>query len=90
MRMVSKNYWTRAVGISTSRRVFNRPCQPNVVFLVFYYPPEVSRVKYWGLGVLIKLGSKNKKHLKGSTQATIHPLAIILTATVWALVSITA
>ena len=76
-----------------------------------YYPPEVRRGKYWGLGVfllqyfplvkiwmplhynarkLILLGSKNKKHLRGSTQATIHPLAIILTVALWALVSITA
>ena len=36
------------------------------------------------------VGNKNKKHLRGSTQATIHPLAIILTAALWALVSITA
>ena len=26
--------------------------------------------------VLIQLGSKHKKHLRGSTQATIHPLAL--------------
>ena len=31
------------------------------------------------------MGSKNKKHLRGSTQATIHPLTIILTAALWAL-----
>ena len=37
-----------------------------------------------------ELGSKNKKHLRGSTQATILPLAIILTAALWALVSIIA
>ena len=36
------------------------------------------------------VGSKHKKHLGGSTQATIHPLAIILTAALWALVSMTA
>ena len=35
-------------------------------------------------------GSKNKKHLRGSTQAIIHPLGIILTAALWALVSIMA
>ena len=29
--------------------------------------------------ILILFGSKNKKHLRGSTQATIHPLAIMLT-----------
>ena len=29
----------------------------------------------------------NKKHLRGSTQATILPLAIILTVALWALVS---
>ena len=34
------------------------------------------------------MGSKNKKHLRGSTQAAIHPLAIILIAAPWALVSI--
>ena len=33
---------------------------------------------------------KNKKHLRGRTQATIQPLAIILTAALWALVSILA
>ena len=31
-----------------------------------------------------------KKYLKGSAQATIHPLAIILTVDLWALVSIMA
>ena len=36
-----------------------------------------------------KVGSKNKKHLRGSTQATTHTLAIILTAILQALVSIT-
>ena len=36
------------------------------------------------------LGSKRKKHLRGSTQATIHPLAIILTPALWALVIIIA
>ena len=36
------------------------------------------------------LGSENKKHLRGSTQGTILPLAIILTMALWALVSITA
>ena len=36
-----------------------------------YYPPVVSSM----------LGSKNKKHLRRSTHNTIHPLAIILTAT---------
>ena len=40
--------------------------------------------------ILVFLGSKNKKHLRGSTQATIHPLAIILTAALWVLVSIIA
>ena len=30
--------------------------------------------------ILVKLDSKNKKHLRVSAQATIHPLAIILTA----------
>ena len=34
------------------------------------------------------MGSKNKKHLRGSTQATILPLAIILTTALRALVSI--
>ena len=33
---------------------------------------------------------KIKKHLKGSTQATILPLAITVTAALWALVSIIA
>ena len=28
---------------------------------------------------LVKLGCKNKKHLRDSTQATVHSLAIILT-----------
>ena len=36
------------------------------------------------------MGSKNKKHLRGSIQAIILPLAIILTVALWALVSITA
>ena len=36
------------------------------------------------------IGSKNKKHVRGSIQATIHPLAIILTAALCALVSIIA
>ena len=40
--------------------------------------------------ILVQEGSKNKKHLRGSTQAAIHPLAIILTAALWALVSIIA
>ena len=35
---------------------------------------------------ILKLGSKSKKHLRGSTQAPIHPLAIILTAALHALV----
>ena len=39
---------------------------------------------------VVQLGSKNNKHLGGTTQATIHPLAIILTAALWALVSIIA
>ena len=34
---------------------------------------EKNALKYWW-------GSKNKKLLRGCTQATIHPLAIILTA----------
>ena len=34
------------------------------------------------------MGSKNKKHLRGST--IIHPMAIIPTAALWALVSIVA
>ena len=34
------------------------------------------------------MGSRNKKHLRGSTQATILPLPIILTAALWAFVSI--
>ena len=38
----------------------------------------------------IWLGSKNKKHPRGSTQATILPLAIILTAALQALVSMIA
>ena len=29
--------------------------------------------------MLVKLESKIKKHLRGSTQAIIHPMAIILT-----------
>ena len=39
-----------------------------------------------------KVGSNNKKHLRvrDSTQATIHPLAIILTMALWALVSMIA
>ena len=52
-----------------------------------YYPPEVRRGEYWGLGVflfqyfpLVKIICKDKKHLRGSTQNTRHPLAIILTA----------
>ena len=49
----------------------------------------VTRVQigetHWNIGIV---GSKNKKHLRGSAQATIHPLAIILTAALWALVSI--
>ena len=40
--------------------------------------------------MLVKLSSKNKKHLRGSTQARINPLAIILTAALRALVSIIA
>ena len=40
--------------------------------------------------MLVYLGSKNKKHHRGSTQATIHPLAIMLTAALWALVSMIA
>ena len=37
---------------------------------------------------MVKLGSKNKKHLRGSTRATMLPLATILTAAfIWALVS---
>ena len=34
------------------------------------------------------LGIKNKKHFRGSTQAKIYPLVIILTAALWALVNI--
>ena len=40
--------------------------------------------------ILVKLGSKNKKHLRGSTEATIHPLDIILSVALWALVSVIA
>ena len=29
--------------------------------------------------LFVQLGSKNKKHLRGSTQTTIHPLTTILT-----------
>ena len=36
------------------------------------------------------LGSKNKKHLRGSTQAQIHPMAITLAIALEALVSIIA
>ena len=31
----------------------------------------------------VELGSKNKKQLRGSTQATIHPFAIIPTVALW-------
>ena len=85
-------------------------------FPLLYYPPEVRREEYWGLGVFllqyfllvkirkllhyifikmnymfikIELGSRNKKHPRGPhIQATIHPLAIKLTTTLQALVSI--
>ena len=39
------------------------------------------------VAIYSKLGSKNKKHLRGSTWVTIRPLAIILTVALWALVS---
>ena len=42
------------------------------------------------LQLCIYLGSKNKKHLRGSSQVTIHPLAIILTKAHRAAVSIIA
>ena len=36
------------------------------------------------------MGSKNEKHLRGSTQVTILPFAMILTAALWAMVSMMA
>ena len=39
---------------------------------------------------MVWLDSKNKKHLRDSIQATILPLATILTVALWALVSIIA
>ena len=36
------------------------------------------------------MGSKNKKHLRSSTQTIIHPMAIILTTALQALLSIEA
>ena len=52
-----------------------------------YYPPEVKSgvLTVGGIPVSIRpscqdMGSKDKKHLRGSTQAIIHPLAITLTA----------
>ena len=61
------------------------------VFLLQYFP----LVNIWKCCIIIALtwiymGSKHKKHLRGSTQATIHLLAIILTTALWALVSIAA
>ena len=44
-----------------------------------------NTLKYWYGWVV-----ENKKHVRGSIQATISPLAIILTAALWALVSIIA
>ena len=37
--------------------------------------------------ICLLLGSKNKKHLKVSTQATIHPLAIVLTMALVSLIA---
>ena len=42
------------------------------------------------VGLLRRRIGKTKKHLGGSTQATIHLLAIILTAALWVLVSMIA
>ena len=65
----------------------------GAVIVMFYYPPEEGSMKYCCLGVFQKeyfrpttkrLGSKHEKRLRGSTQATILPLAIILTAALWA------
>ena len=59
------------------------------VFLLRYFPlVKTYKPLHFNAEKLIELGSKNKKHLRGSTQATILPLAIILTVALWALVSI--
>ena len=46
---------------------------------------RTKTLRYWYSWVV-----NNKKHLRGSARATIHPLAIIPTAALWALVSIIA
>ena len=61
------------------------------VFPLQYFPiVKIWKPLHYKAEKLIYLGSKSNKHLRGSTQATIHPLAIILTAALWALVSMTA
>ena len=62
------------------------------VFLL-QYAPVGKRYKLLyenSINMKKKFGSKNKKNLRGSTQATIHPLAIILSPALWALVSMIA
>ena len=56
-----------------------------------YFPlVKIGKSLNYNAEKLILLGSKNKKHLRGSTKATIHSFAIILTVALWALVSTTA
>ena len=45
-------------------------------------------LNYESTNINILLGSKNKKNLRGSTEATIHSLVIILTGALNALVSV--
>ena len=60
------------------------------VFLLQYLPlVKIWKQLHYNADKLIYLGSKNK-NLRDRTQATILPLAIILTAALWALVSMTA
>ena len=74
----------------------------GIIFII-YYPPEVMGAGSIHIAILpscqvvkdvkdiaLYLGSKNKKHLRGSTRAPIHPLTIILTTVLWALVSVIA
>ena len=54
------------------------------VFLLQYSPLiNVCMFMHYECMKIMKFGNKYKKHLRGSTQATIQPLAIILTMALW-------
>ena len=73
---------------SEERRVLGLGSIP--VAIVPYQYMKLLHHTCLDMSIIDRLGGKNKKHPRCSIQATIHPLAIILSAALRASVSITA